>query len=106
MASKYGRRAETPAHDSEVREPHYPFHSNDSRNDRPHNSRSSGMAKRAKHQHKGAENQAACQHVTCRMAFVSSGRFFSSSIASVVGRTSKLILRRFASFFTSSITGK
>src|SRR5215467_443957 len=46
MASKYGRRAETPAHDSEVREPHYPFHSNDSRNDGPHNSRSSGMAKR------------------------------------------------------------
>src|SRR6058998_2057761 len=40
------------------------------------------------------------------MAFVSSGCFFSSSMASTVGRTSNVILRRLASLFTLSITGK
>ena len=37
---------------------------------------------------------------------MSSGSLFSSSMASRVGRTSSSILRRFASRFTSSITGR
>jgi hypothetical protein len=45
------------------------------------------------------------QQVTCRIALVSSGSCFSSSIASAVGTINNLILRRLASRFTSSITG-
>jgi len=40
------------------------------------------------------------------MAFDPSGRRFSSSIASAVGKINNSILRRWASAFTSSMTGK
>src|SRR6202790_4729375 len=42
----------------------------------------------------------------CRIALVSSGFSCSALIASVVGRMANLILRRCASRFTSSMTGK
>src|SRR4030095_16739975 len=45
------------------------------------------------------------QHVTCRIAFASSGSSLNASIASVVGTMSRRIFRRLASRLTSSITG-
>src|SRR5262249_11773227 len=46
------------------------------------------------------------QQVTCRIAFVSGRAAFNSSMAWAVGKMRNSILRRWASFFTSSITGK
>jgi len=48
----------------------------------------------------------AVQHVTWRMAFVSSDFRASVSMASSIGRISRSIFRRCASRFTSSITGR
>src|SRR5712692_6072879 len=50
--------------------------------------------------------RSSAQHVTCRIALVAAGSCFNSWMAFLVGRINNLILRRLASCFTSSITGK